>query len=222
MKNYKYFTSITVFFVVVLIISNIVSTKIINIWWFTFDWWTIIFPLSYIFGDILTEVYWYKKTKKIIRLWFISSLLMSFIIYLVWMLPADPSWWLQNEYQAILWYVPRIVLASLIAYIWWEFSNSYIIAKLKILTKWKKLWVRLIGSTIIWQLIDTVLFVLIAFYWTFDNNLLLVIIISNYIFKIWIEIFFSPLTCHIVNKLKNIEKEDYYDNNTDFNPLKFQ
>lgn len=220
MKNYKYFTSIAVFFVVILLISNIVSTKIVNIWWLTFDWGTIIFPLSYIFGDILTEIYGYKKTKKIIRLWFFSSLLMSCIIYLVWILPADPTWWMQNEYQAILWYVPRIVIASLIAYIGWEFSNSYILAKLKILTKWKKLWIRLISSTIVGQFIDTILFVLIAFYGTFDNWLLLTMIISNYIFKVWIEIFFSPLTYKIINKFKKLEKEDYYDNDTNFNPLK--
>lgn len=219
-RNYKYLTLITVFFVTVLLISNIVSTKITNIWPFTFDAWTILFPLSYIFGDILTEVYGYKQSRKIIRMWFGAALLMSAIIIIVGLLPSAADRPYQESYQNILWLTPRIVLASLIAYFAWEFSNSYLLAKIKIWMKWKKLWIRTIGSTIVWQLFDTSIFVFIAFAWIFDINLLRIIFVSNYIFKVWIEIIFTPLTYLITHKLKKSEWEDYYDYQTNFNPFK--
>jgi uncharacterized integral membrane protein (TIGR00697 family) len=219
-KNYKFLTLITVFFITILIISNIVSTKIVDLWLFIFDAWTILFPLSYIFSDVLTEVYWYKETRKIIWMWFWSLVLLSWTIILVWHLPASSDRHFQADYQNILWLTPRIVFASLIAYFVWEFSNSYLMAKIKIKMKWKHLWIRTIWSTIVWEFFDTMIFVLIAFYWVFDNNLLIIIIISNYLFKVWVEIIFTPLTYKIINKLKKVEQEDYYDYKTNFNPLK--
>lgn len=218
-KHYKLINLITVIFVSVLLISNIVSTKILDLWFFTFDWWTLLFPLSYIFWDILTEVYWYKETKKIIWMWFGSLILMWVTIIIVWALPAASDWPFQQDYQNILWFTPRIIIASLIAYFAWEFSNSYILAKLKIITKWKKLWFRIISSTLIWELLDTLIFVWIAFYWVFWNDLIITIIISNYIFKVWVEILFTPFTYKIIKTIKKIEHEDYYDYKTDFNPL---
>lgn len=219
-KNYKFLTLITVFFVTVLLISNIVSTKIVDLWWFVFDAWTLLFPLSYIFADVFTEVYWYKETRKIIWMWFGSMILLSWIIILVWVLPPASDRQFQADYQNVLWLTPRIVWASLIAYFFGEFSNSYILAKIKIKMKWKMLWVRTIWSTLIWEFFDTMIFVMIAFYWVFDNELLKTIIISNYIFKVWVEVLFTPLTYLVVNKLKKVEQEDYYDYKTDFNPLK--
>lgn len=219
-KNYKYLTLITVFFVTVLLVSNIVSTKITNIWPFTFDAWTILFPLSYIFWDILTEVYGYKQSRKIIRMWFGAALLMSAIIIIVGLLPSAADRPYQESYQNILWLTPRIVLASLIAYFAWEFSNSYILAKIKIWMKWKRLWIRTIWSTIVWELFDTSIFIFIAFFWVFDINLLRIIFVSNYIFKVWVEIVFTPLTYIITHKLKKSEWEDYYDYKTNFNPFK--
>lgn len=218
-KNYKYLTLITVFFVTILLISNIVSTKITNIWPFTFDAWTILFPLSYIFWDILTEVYGYKQSRKIIWMWFGAALLMSAIIIIVGLLPSAADRPYQESYQNILGLTPRIVLASLIAYFAWEFSNSYLLAKIKIRMKWKKLWVRTIWSTIIGQILDTWLFVFIAFFWIFEPSLLWTILISNYIFKVWVEIIFTPLTYLITHKLKKSEWEDYYDYKTNFNPF---
>ncbi len=219
-KNYKYLTLITVFFVTVLLVSNIVSSKITNIWPFTFDAWTILFPLSYIFWDILTEVYGYKQSRKVIWMWFGAALLMSAIIIIVGFLPAATDRPYQESYQNILWLTPRIVLASLIAYFAWEFSNSYLLAKIKIWMKGKKLRIRTIWSTIIGQILDTWLFVFIAFAWVFEPSLLLIILISNYIFKVWVEILFTPLTYLITHKLKKSEWEDYYDHQTDFNPFK--
>lgn len=219
-KSYKLITFIAVLFVTVLIISNIVSTKILALWPLVFDWWTILFPLSYIFWDILTEVYWFKRARRIIWMGFFSLFLMSLTIYIVWILPAASDWTFQTDYENILWYAPRIIMWSLIAYLVWEFVNSYIMAKLKIKTKWKILPLRTITSTIFWEWIDTIIFVLIAFYWVFPNEVVLSIIIANIILKVWIEILFTPITILIIKKIKKIEKEDFYDTKTSFNPFK--
>lgn len=219
-KSYKYLGSISVFFVSVLLISNVASTKIVDFGWFTFDGGTLLFPLSYIFGDILTEVYGYKSSRKVIWLGFFMALLMSLVFIVVGKLPSAPDWNNQGAYDLILGLTPRIVIASLIAYTCGEFSNSYILAKMKIWTKGKILWARTIGSTIVGELVDSVLFILIAFSGILPNSLLFTLIISNYIFKTSIEILFTPITYKIVNLLKKQENEDYYDTNTNFNPFK--
>lgn len=220
MKKWKYIELLTGLFVSVLIVSNIVSTKLVSFWGFTFDGGTIIFPLSYIFGDVLTEVYGYANSRRIIWIGFISSVLMSIIIFVVGIIPSAPDWQFQSSYNQILGITPRIVLASIAAYLAGEFSNSFILSKLKIATKGKYLWVRTIGSTIVGQLFDTLLFVIIAFYGIYDFKLLSVIIISNYIFKTGIEALFTPITYKIVNYLKKEEDINTFDSNTDFNPFK--
>ena len=215
----RYLPTITGFFVAILLISGIVSTKIIQIWPLSFDWWTLLFPLSYIFWDILTEVYWYKESRKVIWVWLISMMVMTIMIMIIWWLPPSSDRTLQTEYNSILMLTPRIFIASIIAYFAWEFSNSYILAKLKIKDKWNHFWRRAIWSTIIWQIIDTSLFVLIAFGWILSNDLLWLIIVSNYIFKVWIEIIFMPLTSYISSFLKRNEWIDQYDKDTNFNPF---
>jgi len=218
-KNFKYLGSISVFFVSVLLISNIASTKIVDLKWFVFDGGTLLFPLSYIFGDILTEVYGYKRTKRVIWLGFFMALLMSLVFIIVGKLPSAPGWNNQGAYDLILGLAPRIVIASLIAYACGEFSNSFVMAKMKILTKGKMLWVRTIGSTLVGEFIDSILFIVIAFWGILPNSLLITLIISNYIFKTAIEIIFTPVTYKVVGFLKKKENEDYYDNDTNFNPL---
>jgi hypothetical protein len=218
-KSYKYLGNIAVFFVSVLLISNVASTKIVDFGVFTFDGGTLLFPLSYIFGDILTEVYGYRNSRRVIWLGFFSALMMSIIFIIVGKLPAAPGWNNQAAYDAILGLTPRIVLASLVAYFSGEFSNSYILAKMKIWTKGKWLWTRTIGSTIVGEFVDSLLFVLIAFWGILPNSLLLILIISNYIFKTGIEILFTPITYKVVNFLKKKENEDYYDTDTNFNPF---
>lgn len=219
-KPYRYFDIILGLFVAVLLISNIASTKITQIWKFTFDGGTIIFPLSYIFGDILTEVYGYRRARKAIWVGFFSAFLMSLILWLIGLARPAEGWDLQNAYMSILGQTPRIVGASLIAYFAGEFSNSYILAKMKILTKGRWLWTRTIGSTIVGELVDTLLFCFIAFYGFYSNVLLVSIIISNYIFKVGLEIIMTPATYKIVGLLKRKENEDYYDYKTNFNPFK--
>jgi queuosine precursor transporter len=218
-KNYKYLNVISVFFVSVLLISNVASTKIVDLRWFTFDGGTLLFPLSYIFGDILTEVYGYKKSRSVIWLGFFMALLMSAVFIIVGKLPAAPGWSNQGAYDAILGLTPRIVVASLIAYSAGEFSNSYVLAKMKIWTKGKMLWTRTIGSTLVGELIDSAIFIVIAFAGILPNSLLVTLIISNYIFKTLIEVLFTPITYKVVKFLKTREEEDYYDYNTNFNPF---
>ena len=219
MKNYKYLGTISVFFVSVLLISNVASTKIIDFKWFTFDGGTLLFPLSYIFGDILTEVYGYKRSRSVIWLGFFVALLMSLVFIIVGVLPSAPDWNNQNAYDLILGLTPRIVIASLIAYSCGEFSNSFILAKMKIWTKGKMLWARTIGSTLVGELIDSVIFIVIAFFGVLPNSLIVTLIISNYIFKTLVEVVFTPITYKVVAFLKKKENEDFYDINTNFNPF---
>ncbi|MFA6304377.1 MAG: queuosine precursor transporter [Patescibacteria group bacterium] len=219
MKNYKHFDIILGLFVAVLLISNIASTKILNLGLFSFDGGTLLFPLAYIFGDILTEVYGYKKSRRVIWLGFFSALLMSAVLMIVGWLPAAEGWENQSAYQAILGLTPRLVLASLIAYFAGEFANSFTLAKLKIATAGKWLWLRTIGSTLIGEGLDTILFCLIAFWGILPTELLITIIFSNYIFKCGVEVLLTPLTYKVVGYLKKSEQEDYYDKETNFNPF---
>ena len=218
-KSYKYFTAISVFFVAVLLISNIASSKIVELKWFVFDGGTLLFPLSYIFGDILTEVYGYKKSRQVIWLGFTSALVMSLVLIIVGKLPSSPGWNNQSAYDAILGLTPRIVIASLVAYFCGEFLNSYVLAKMKIMTKGKWLWTRTIGSTVVGELADSVIFILIAFTGILPNSLIITLFVSNYIFKTLVEIVLTPLTYKVVKFLKKNEQEDYYDYGTNFNPF---
>ena len=218
--SYRYFDIIAGLFVAVLLISNIASTKIVQLWKFTFDGGTILFPLSYIFGDILTEVYGYRKSRRVIWIGFFSALLMSLTLVLIGLIKPAAGWEFQDAYMKILGQTPRIVAASLVAYFAGEFSNSFVLAKMKILTRGRWLFTRTIGSTIIGEGIDTVLFVTIAFAGLYTSHLLFLIIISNYIFKVLLEIVLTPATYKVVGFLKRREKVDWFDYKTNFNPFK--
>ncbi|MCP4683027.1 MAG: queuosine precursor transporter [Desulfobacterales bacterium] len=218
-NSYKYFDIIMALFVAVLLISNIASTKILVLWQFTFDGGTLLFPLSYIFGDILTEVYGYKKARRVIWTGFFCAGLLSAVIMIVLALPPAADWPFQEDFKNILGLTPRIILGSLLAFFAGEFSNSYIMAKLKIKTKGKFLALRTIGSTLVGEGIDTVLFIIIAFAGVLPKELLIAVFISNYIFKCSMEIVLTPVTYKVVNFLKKREAEDYYDYDTDFNPF---
>ncbi len=218
-KTYHYYDLIMALFVAILLISNIASTKIVQLAWFSFDGGTLIFPLSYIFGDILTEVYGYAKTKRVIWIGFLSAFLMSLVLMLVVYLPPANGWELNDAFKNIIGLTPRIVLASLIAYFAGNFSNSYIMSKFKIIFKGKQLWIRTIFSTLVGEALDTSLFILIAFLGVLPLSLVITIFISNYIFKCGVEILFTPITYKAVKFLKQKENEDYYDKETNFNPF---
>lgn len=221
-RDFRYLDIITGLFVAVLLISNIASTKILLLWKFTFDGGTILFPLSYIFGDILTEVYGYQKSRRVIWTGFFSALVMALVFYIVQILPPAEDWIYQEAFESLLGFVPRIVLASLIAYFAGEFSNSYILSKLKIKSEGKHLWIRTIGSTLVGEGLDTIIFCMIAFYGVLPTGLLWSVIISNYIFKCSVEILFTPVTYIIVGFLKRKENEDHYDKGINYNPFVFK
>jgi uncharacterized integral membrane protein (TIGR00697 family) len=207
-------------FVAVLLISNIASSKILKLGPFTFDGGTLLFPISYIFGDILTEVYGYRRSRRVIWAGFGSAALMALVLAIVGALPPAEGWPHQEAYEAILGTTPRIVAGSLIAYFAGEFSNSYTLAKMKVLTQGRWLWTRTIGSTLIGEGVDTVLFVTIAFAGTLPWPLFWSIIVSNYVFKVGLEAIMTPATYRVTNHLKRTENEDVYDTDTDFNPFK--
>lgn len=218
-KSFKYIDTITAFFVAVLIISNIASSKIAQIGPLSLDGGTFLFPLTYIFGDILTEVYGFKKARRVIWLGVFANLIMALTFMVVGILPSAPDWPNQEAYMAILGWTQRIVLASITAYFLGEFVNSVILSKLKIITKGKWLFTRTIGSTLFGQLVDTLVFILIAFAGVLPNELLISLIISNYLFKTGIEVIFTPITYKVVNFLKKSEQEDHYDKGVLYAPV---
>lgn len=222
MRSYQYLDLTTALFAVVLIVSNVASTKVVQLGAFTFDGGTLLFPLAYIFGDVLTEVYGYKRSRRVIWTGFFMLLLATLTFGVVNALPAPTDPASQNgaqAFSAILGLVPRIVLGSLVAYLVGEFVNSYILAKLKVATNGRWLALRTIASTLVAQGLDTAIFLLIAFYGVWDNGLLWTVFVSNYVFKVGVEILFTPFTYAIVGYLKKAENEDHYDRDTRFNPF---
>lgn len=210
---------ITGIFVGVLLLSNILATKMVQLGPFVFDGGTLLFPLSYIFGDVLTEVYGYKASRKVIWTGFFMLILASFNIWVIGLLPAESSWTFQKSYNDILTQVPRIVLASLLGFFSGEFSNSFVLSKMKIFTKGKYLWMRTIGSTIVGEFLDSIIFVFIAFLGLYPLAVLVTMILSNYLFKTCIEVVFTPITYKIIHFIKVKEKIDVYDNDVKYNPF---
>lgn len=218
-RSFRYLDFITAAFVAVLLVSNVASTKIVAFGPFSFDGGTLLFPLAYIFGDILTEVYGYARSRRVIWIGFFWLLAAAVVFAIVDWLPPAADWPNQDAFNAILGQTPRIVAASLLAYFAGEFANSFVLAKMKVATEGRWLWTRTIGSTLVGEGIDTVVFVLVAFYGVLPNALLWAVLVSNYIFKVGVEVLFTPVTYRVVAFLKRAEHENYYDVDTDFNPF---
>ena len=231
-RRYRYLDLIMAVFVTVLVVSNIASSAKIVDWGFSifgirmaFDAGTILFPISYIFGDILTEVYGFKNSRRIIWAGFACLAVSAVVFGIIRLLPGEAQWQKyagDAAYLSILGGMSSggIVLASLAGYWSGEFTNSFVLAKMKILTRGHWLWMRTIGSTIIGELVDTVLFVTIAsLFKVFPWSLFVTLSLTNYLFKCTVEILMTPFTYATVAALKNIEKEDYYDRKTNFNPF---
>ena len=232
MKSYRYLTPVTAIFVTVLIVSNIASSaKLVDLGFgilgvrMAFDAGTILFPISYIFGDILTEVYGYKNSRSVIWTGFFCLALASATFWAVSHLPGESTW--QGyagdaAYNAVLGGMSSggIVLASLAAYAMGEFSNSFILAKMKVLTQGRWLWTRTIGSTLVGELIDSATFIAIAsLFGVFPWSLFTTLVFTNYLFKVAVEAIMTPVTYLAVDRLKRAENEDYYDRDTNFNPF---
>jgi queuosine precursor transporter len=232
--RYRYYDLIMTAFVAVLLVSNIASSAKIVDWGVSlfgvplaFDAGTLLFPVSYIFGDILTEVYGFRYGRRVIWTGFACAAMMSIMLWIVKILPGEAIWEAavgQQSYDAILGGVSSgaIVIASLSAYWAGEFSNSFVLAKMKILTRGRWLWTRTIGSTLVGEGVDTLLFVSLATLLKvpgFVPAIWLTLVVTNYIFKVGVEALMTPVTYRVVNFLKRAENEDYYDYDTDFNPF---
>jgi len=218
----KYYDLFTGLFVAVLLISEITSTKIVSFGFIQTAGAAVLFPVSYIFSDILTEVYGYARARRVMWIGFASLILLALFLTIVEYLPAAPSWHSQQAYEAILGFVPRISIASIIAYWAGGFANDVTMAKMKLMTKGKYLWSRTIGSTVVGQAVDTFLFIGLAFYGVLPNPVILQIIFSFYLFKCAYEVLVTPLTYYIVNKLKKNEGLDVFDYKTSFSPFHFK
>lgn len=215
----KYFLYVAILFVVVLMISNTTASKLIQLGPFVVTGAIFVFPISYIFGDVLTEVYGYQASRKIIWSGFAALIFMSFWYWFIEILPPASFWPNQEAFTTILGAVPRITLASMVAYFLGEFSNSYVLSRMKVWMNGKKLWMRTVGSTIVGEGVDSIVFVAVAFAGTMPLNALLVVMGSGYLLKVVYEIIATPLTYFIVNKLKRAEGIDVYDRGINYNPF---
>jgi hypothetical protein len=237
-------------FVTVLLISNLLSSaKIIDLKTslgpiaLAFDAGTLVFPISYIFGDVLTEVYGYKRSRRVIWAGFGANVMLAFFVWFAAALPSDPIWQedvagricegaaggcvgdmtgvADASYDALLGGISGLIVASLVAFFLGEFSNSYVMAKMKVWSEGRWLWSRTIGSTMVAQAVDTTVFILIATaLGVFPTDILVSLIATNYIIKVGFEAILTPITYRIVNTLKAVEHEDYFDRTTDFNPFR--
>jgi hypothetical protein len=212
---------ITGLFSACLVISNILDTKIFHFLSLDMPGGIVLFPIVYVFADILTEVYGYALSRRVIWTGFGALLLLILTLTIVQHLPSASFWTLQKEYDDILGKVPRIIVASITAYFLGEFANSFTLAKFKLQTKGKRMPLRFVLSTVIGQFIDTSVFVLIAFTGTMNVNDLILVVLSAWAFKVSWEIIALPITLPLVKKLKKIENQDYYDKDTNFSPFKF-
>jgi uncharacterized integral membrane protein (TIGR00697 family) len=232
-STYHYFDLVMALFVTVLIASNIASSAKIVDWGFSllgvrmaFDAGTLLFPVSYIFGDVLTEVYGYRRSRRVIWTGFACLSLTALVLGAVRVLPGEAAWQGyagQSAFDQILGGMSSggIVLASLLAFWAGEFSNSYILARMKVLTSGRWLWARTIGSTIVGEGVDTLVFMLVAtLVGVFPWEIFWSLVLTNYLFKVGVEALMTPLTYSVVNKLKHLENEDYFDRGTNFNPFR--
>lgn len=219
-RRYRYYDLVMAAFVAILLCSNIIgAAKISQIGGFTFGAGVLFFPLSYVLGDVLTEVYGYARARKVVWAGFAALAFASFMSYAIVAMPPADGWENQEVYEIVFGLTPRIALASLIAFWAGEFANAIVMAKMKIMTAGKHLWTRTIGSTVVGQGIDSLIFYPIAFLGIWDTDLVLAVMLSNYLLKVAWEALLTPLTYKVVNALKRAEHEDYYDTDTNFTPF---
>jgi hypothetical protein len=210
-------------FIAVLLTSNLIAVKIVAFGFLTLPAAVIVFPLSYLFGDVLTEVYGYAVTRRVIWLGFVCNLVFVLFILGAGALPGAPGLWTagdQAAYARILGFAPRLLLASFVAYVVGEFLNSFVMARLKIATQGRWLWTRTIGSTLVGQGVDSAIFITGAFLGILPAGVLLRTILSQWAFKTAYEIVATPLTYAVVSFLKRRERQDPFDIGTDFNPFR--
>ena len=230
MRRFRYLDALTTAFVVVLLVSNLVAQKVVRIPLFSIHGHSdsistsgamLLFPITYIFGDIFTEIYGYAASRRAIWLGFFGTALLYAISALVIALPSDPEFHNQQAFVTVFWILPRILIASLAAFWAGEFANSYTMAKLKLITKGRWLWTRTVGSTVVGQAVDTTLVIVITFAGTFSVHKLVQIIVTGYFLKVGYEVVATPVTYLVVDWLKRAEHIDTFDTHTNFNPFRF-
>ena len=227
MSRSRYLDALTTAFVVILLVSNLLAQKVIRIgpFWhipaFSTSGAMVLFPITYIFGDIFTEIYGYAASRRAIWLGFFGTALLYAVSALVIALPSDPEFHNQAAFVTVFGFLPRILIASLIAFWAGEFANSFTMAKLKLLTKGRMLWTRTVGSTVVGQAVDTTLVIVITFAGVFSAHKLVEIIVVGYLLKVGYEVLATPLTYLVIGWLKRAEGIDTFDSHTNFNPFRF-
>jgi uncharacterized integral membrane protein (TIGR00697 family) len=226
--HFRYFDFVMAAFVVILLLSNVIGAgkravidlPLIGAW--PFGAGILFFPISYVIGDVLTEVYGYARARRCIWAGFVAMLFMVFMSWVVVKLPPDAGWTGQTAYESVFGQVPRIVLASIVAFWAGEFANSFVLAKMKIWTRGRHLWTRTIGSTIVGQGVDSLLFYPLAFYGAPDwpTDAMLMVMASQFVLKVGWEVLLTPVTYAVVGFLKRREGVDLFDTNTNFTPFR--
>ena len=233
-RTFKYFDFVMATFVTVLLCSNVIgATKVasLSVSWLpfvapglsvTFSSGVLFFPISYIFGDVLTEVYGYARARRVVWTGFAALVFMSFMSAIVVALPPAAGWKDQAAYEAIFSLTPRIAFASLVAFWCGELANSYVLAKMKVWMEGRHLWMRTIGSTIVGEGIDSAIFYPLAFLGVWETSLVMQVMATNYVIKTLWEALVTPVTYRIVNFLKRAEQEDHFDRDTNFTPFSIE
>ena len=219
-RSYRYYDLVMAAFVTVLLCANLIgASKLATLFGFTFGAGVLFFPISYVFGDVLTEVYGYARARKVVWAGFGALLFASLMSAIVLAFPPAPGWPHQAAFETVFGGTPRIALASLVAYFSGEFTNSFVLAKMKVKTEGRFLWARTIGSTIAGEAVDSLIFYPLAFLGVWTTQQVLAVMLSNYLIKVGWEAVMTPFTYRIVAFLKRAEDEDYYDRDTDFTPF---
>jgi uncharacterized integral membrane protein (TIGR00697 family) len=222
-RSYRYYDLVMAAFVTVLLCANLIgAAKVAQVAGFTFGAGVLFFPISYVFGDVLTEVYGYARARKVVWAGFAGLAFASFMSWAILAFPPAPGWPHQAAYETVFGATPRIVLASLVAYFCGEFCNSFVLAKMKLITSGRLLWTRTIGSTIVGEAVDSALFYPLAFLGAWETGLVLRVMAANYLLKVLWEVVMTPFTYRVVNFLKRVESEDYYDRTTNFTPFSLE
>ncbi len=219
-RVYKYYDLVMAAFVTVLLCANLIgASKVATLFGFTFGAGVLFFPISYIFGDVLTEVYGYARSRRVVWAGFGALLFASVMSLTILAFPPAPGWPHQGAFETVFGNTWRISLASMFAYLCGEFCNSFVLAKMKIFTLGRFLWMRTIGSTIVGEAVDSLIFYPLAFWGVWPPEQVMTVMMSNYALKVGWEVVNTPLTYRVVNFLKRAEAEDYYDRDTDFTPF---
>ena len=219
-RAYRYYDLVMAAFVTVLLCANLIgASKLATVFGFTFGAGVLFFPISYVFGDVLTEVYGYARARKVVWAGFGALLFASLMSAIVLAFPPASGWPHQAAFETVFGGTPRIALASLIAYFSGELTNSFVLAKMKVKTEGRFLWMRTIGSTIAGEAVDSLIFYPLAFLGVWTTRQVLAVMFSNYLIKVGWEAVMTPFTYRIVGFLKRAEGEDYYDRDTDFTPF---